>query len=145
MTETPDERRERIDAARREQAELNREIGQEFANLAIRPSAAQAWKAFQTALTVGEQRYPPVRPKCFEHEDRYRNYDAFNVPSPAKAKMLCHGCPLFAECDEFGKAERPGWGIWGGMVYGKDIADKERREAVKTQHGYTITKEEAID
>ena len=141
MTETPDERRERIDAARREQADLNREIGQEFANLAIRPSAAQAWKNFQTALTVGEQRYPPVRPKCFEHEDRYRNYDAFNVPSPAKAKMMCATCQFsklatgeFAgTCGTFAEAERPGWGVWDGIVYGKDIADKERREIIREQ------------
>lgn len=138
MIETPDERRDRIDAARREQAELNRQIGQEFANLAIRPSAAQAWKEFQAALTAGEEQYPPVRPKCFEREATYRDYDAFNVPSPAKAKMMCATCRFSTiagdgTCGTFASAERPGWGVWDGVAYGKDIADKERREIIKEQ------------
>ncbi len=136
--ETPDERRERIDAARREQAELNRQIGQEFASLAIRPSAAQAWQDFQTALTVGERQYPPVRPKCFDKAEQYRNYDAHNVPSPARAKMMCATCPFSRSagdgtCGTFAQAEGPGWGVWDGEVYGRKLADKERREAIKEQ------------
>lgn len=134
MTETPAERRERIDAARREQAELNRDIGHEYASLAIRPSASKAWGELQWALTEGELSNPVVRPKCFEREETYRNYDAFNVPSPARASNLCYGCPFIVECENFAQAERPGWGVWGpGMVYGRDIADRERREMLKNK------------
>ena len=136
MTVTPQERRERIDAARREQAELNRQIGQEFATLNVRPSAAQAWDEFQEALRAGREAQKPVLPNCNGKADRYQDYSPFDVPSPAKAKMMCETCPFGSlrgdgTCGRFAVAERPATGVWDGVVYGRDLAEKERREIIK--------------
>lgn len=128
--ETPDERRERIDDARREQAALHREIGHELVNLSIRPSAKKPWGEFQDALAKGAEADPQVLPRC-EGDTSYTDYDAFNVPSPGRAKMSCAGCPFLAECATFAEAEKPAWGVWGGNVYGRKLAETERREFMR--------------
>lgn len=138
MTETPTERRDRIDGARREQAELNRQIGQEFANLLVRPSAAEAWTEFQDALRAGEDARTPVLPNCRGREDEFRDYSPFDVPSPGRAKMMCATCPFSTlsgdgTCGTFATAERPATGVWDGIVYGRLLADKERREIIKQE------------
>lgn len=131
MTETPEERRERIDNARRDQAELLRQVGHEHAAIMVRPSAAEAWDALQEKLALLAERGTPAR--CTNKPDDYQDYDAFNVPSPGRAKMSCAGCLAIAECGVYAEVEKPGWGVWGGNVYGKDLADKERREYIKAE------------
>lgn len=133
MSETPDERRERIDAARRDQAELNREIGQEFSGLAVRPSAVEAWRRLQADLQAGAHKDVPILPRCEGKADRYQDYDAYNVPSPARAAMMCRGCPFEKVCNDYAEVEKPGWGVYGGKVYGRALAEKERREDKKRQ------------
>lgn len=137
MTETPDERRERIDQARRDQAELNRQIGHELSGLAIKPSAQKAWQEFQDAQD--EARNLGKRgARCEGQADRYQDYDFNNVPSPGRAKIMCGTCPFSTlhgdgTCGRFAEAERPGWGVWDGQVYGRKLADTERREWMKEQ------------
>lgn len=131
MTETPDERRKRIDEARVEQAALHREIGHELVNLSIRPSAKAPWDKFQDALAKGADRVPAVLPRCEGKPDEYQDYDAFNVPSPGRAKMMCGGCPFAAQCAAFAEAEKPAWGVWSGTVYGRKLAETERREFMR--------------
>lgn len=138
MTETPDERRERIDGARREQADLHREIGQEFSALTIRPSAAQAWEAFQESMARGREAEPQRLPKCQDRPERYSDYDPFNVPSPAKAAMLCFGCPFSTKsgdgtCGTYAEAEKPNVAVWDGRVYGRDQAERDRKEIIRKQ------------
>lgn len=128
--ETPDERRERIDEARRDQAALHREIGHELVNLSIRPSAKKAWEGFNAALAKGADAKEPVLPRC-EGDTSYTDYDAFNVPSPGRAKMMCAGCPFIAQCAAFAEAEKPAWGVFGGNVYGRKLAETERREFMR--------------
>lgn len=131
MTETPEERRERIDEARRDQAELLRQVGHEHAAVLVRPSAAQALDALNAKLTLLREKGTPAR--CTRKPEEYSDYDAMNVPSPGRAKMMCTGCLAYDECDLYAQVEKPGWSVYGGKVYGKDIADKERREAQKEQ------------
>lgn len=138
MSETPDERRDRIDGARREQADLHREIGQEFSTLTIRPSAAQAWATFQASIAAGARAEPQRLPKCLGKADRYLDYSPFEVPSPAKAKMMCFACPFSTEsgdgtCGDFAEAEKPGVGVWDARVYGRDQSERERKEIIKQQ------------
>jgi len=45
-----------------------------------------------------------------EVEDGGFVYDTY--PHLEKAKAICHGCPVFAECDMRGKKMRSG--IWAG-------------------------------
>lgn len=130
MTETPDERRERIDDARRDQAALHREIGHELVNLSIRPSAKRAWGEFNDALAKGADRVPQVLPRC-QDDTSYTDYDCFNVPSPGRAKMMCQTCPMLAKCAAFAEAEKPAWGVYGGNVYGRKLAETERREYMR--------------
>ena len=131
MTETPDERRERIDEARRDQAELLRQVGHEHASIMVRPSADQAWDQFQAKVTALAEKGTPVR--CTGKAKEFSDYDAFNVPSPGRAKMMCAGCPAIDECDLYAEIDKPGWSVYGGKVYGRDIAEKERREAMKEE------------
>lgn len=128
--ETPDERRKRIDEARVEQAALHREIGHELVNLSIRPSAKQAWGDFQEAQDKGADKIPAVLPRCY-NDTSYTDYDAFNVPSPGRAKMMCQTCPFYRECAAYAEAEKPAWGVYGGTVYGKKLAETERREFMR--------------
>lgn len=144
MTESPDERRERIDEARRDQAALHREIGYEYINLAVRPSAAKPWTEFNEAQAEGLDKRPPVTARCKDKPGEYQDYDAYNVPSPGRAKQMCGSCPFSTidgdgTCGSFAEAERPAWGVWDGMVYGRKLADTERREDLKN----TKAKEEA--
>lgn len=129
MTETPEERRERIDSARRDQAELLRQVGHEHAGILIRPSAAQARKDLDDKLDEMRENGNPSR--CYTKPEEYADYDIFNVPSPGRAKMMCAGCPAFEECDTYASVDKPGWGVYGGKVYGRDMADKDRREYIK--------------
>ncbi len=136
--ETPDERRERIDDARRDQAALHREIGYELVNLSIRPSAKQAWDNFQEAQRAGEDAEPRILPRCIDKAEQYQDYDAYNVPSPGRAKQMCGSCPFSTRdgdgtCGMFAEAERPAWGVWDGQVYGRKLAETERREAKKKE------------
>lgn len=130
MTETPDERRERIDNARRDQAELLRQIGHEHATNVIRPSAMEAWRTLQFQIAEVDDR--DGRRPCRGKEASYTEYDAFNVPSPGRAKMMCAGCEVTA-CPIYAEIENPGWGVYGGVAYGKRIAEIERREAIRNE------------
>lgn len=129
MTETPDERRERIDAARREQAELLRQIGHEHASNVIRPSAMEAWRNLQFTVTKVDDK--GQRRPCRDKAENYTGYDAFDVPSPGRAKMMCGGCEAYDACHEYGEVANPDWGVYGGVAYGKRIADIERREQIR--------------
>lgn len=131
MTETPEERRERIDEARRDQAELLRQVGHEHASIMIRPSAAQARVALDDKVAKLEDEGTPVRCRQKGRAAEYTDYGPFDVPSPGRAKMMCAGCDAIAECDIYAQVEKPGWGVYGGNVYGRDIAERERREIIR--------------
>lgn len=137
MTETPDERRERIDQARRDQAELNRQIGHELSGLAIKPSAQKAWQEFQAAQDRAE-REGKRGARCAGKAEEYQDYTFMEVPSPGRAKAMCGSCPFSSldgdgTCGRFAEAEKPGWGVWDGKVYGRKLADTERREFLREE------------
>jgi hypothetical protein len=141
MTETPDERRERIDAARREQAELLRQIGHEHASNVIRPSAMEAWQILQVKIAQVDER--GGRRPCRTRGAEFVDYGPFDVPSPGRAKMMCGGCEALAECNQYAEVDNPDWGVYGGNVYGRRIAEVERREQIRETSKGRRAKEEA--
>lgn len=110
MTETPDQRRDRINDARRESAAISSQVGIDVTSLLVRPVARQAWKRFNEALKQ-------VEPDCAGKSERYVDYPEENRPSPGRAKIMCANCPLYELCNEFARLERPAHGVWGGHVY----------------------------
>ena len=57
-----------------------------------------------------------IRPKCEGRSAEFVDY--VSAPSRAQARVMCAGCPLLELCDEAARHRRPGWGVWGGRVYG---------------------------
>ena len=47
----------------------------------------------------------------------------------ARAKRICEGCPVMAECLEGALARREPWGVWGGQLFhaGRIVVHKRRR------------------
>ena len=47
----------------------------------------------------------------------------------SKAKTICAGCPVMAECLETALANGEQWGVWGGQLFmaGKIVVSKRRR------------------
>jgi hypothetical protein len=108
----------------------------------IRPSAMEAWQNLQFKLVEVDDK--GERRPCRGREREYTEYDAFNVPSPGRAKMMCAGgCTAFAECHEYGEVAQPDWGVYGGVTYGKRIAEIERRERIRETTAGRRKREEA--
>jgi hypothetical protein len=116
--ETADQRKDRINSARRESAEISQQIGIEVTSLLVRPVARQAWHDLRKQLRDGEDQYPQLLPRCSGKESDYSDYAA--PPTDGKAKMMCAGCPFFEACDKFASTEKPPTGVYGGKVYGRD-------------------------
>ena len=110
--ETPDERRDRINNARRESAEISQQVGIEITSLLVRPVARQAWHEFRAALRDGAAQEPPVLPRCNGREAEYVDYD--EPPTAGRAQIRCTGCPFLEKCRTYSDLEKPGWGIYGG-------------------------------
>ena len=47
----------------------------------------------------------------------------------SKAKTICAGCPVMAECLESALTNGEQWGVWGGQLFmaGKIVVHKRRR------------------
>jgi len=47
----------------------------------------------------------------------------------ARAKAICAGCPVLAECLEGAIVRREPWGVWGGQLFrnGRVLTTKRRR------------------
>lgn len=125
MRETADERRDRINAARRESAEISQQVGIDVTSLLVRPVARQAYHDFQQAMKSGREAEPQVLPNCDGKEERYADYPDNQIPTDGQAKMWCETCPFKKECDTFATLEKPKWGIYGGRVYGREFASIE--------------------
>lgn len=57
-----------------------------------------------------DRRFP-----CFGKPEVWVDYE--RSPSPDEAEALCVGCPILAECREYGLVTKPGWGVHGGIAY----------------------------
>lgn len=123
MSETADERKDRINAARRESAEISQQVGIDVTSLLVRPVARRAYHDFEAALKTGREAEPQVLPRCDDKEDRYADYPDEAIPTDGQAKMWCTGCPFFKECTTYAELEKPKWGVYGGRVYGRENVD----------------------
>jgi hypothetical protein len=78
---------------------------------AIREVRAEFKQLLDDANKYGyDRRFP-----CFNKPEIYQDYT--HSPSPEQAEEMCVGCPIFAECREFGEVTKPGGGVWGGIAY----------------------------
>lgn len=119
--ESADERKDRINAARRESAEISQQVGIDITSLLVRPVARKAYHDFEAALKAGREASPQVLPRCNGKEDQYSDYD--QPPTEGKANMMCAECPFFRECDTYASLEHPKWGLYGGKIYGRENVD----------------------
>lgn len=133
MSETPDERKDRINAARRESADISQQVGIDVTSLLVRPVARQAYHEFQQSMKSGREAFPQVLPQCNGKEEKYALYPDDEIPSDGKAKMMCGACEFFEKCDRYADLEKPKWGVYGGRVYGREFADLE--ETLDTEAG----------
>lgn len=117
MTETKEERKERIAAARAKNVEVSRQIGFDVASLLVRPVAQEAWERFNAVRQ--EKGYDKAR--CTGRESKFADYET--PPTDGQAQMMCAGCPFLEECGAFADAEQPAWGIWGGRIRGRNNMD----------------------
>lgn len=125
MKETQDQRKDRINAARRESAEISQQVGIDVTSLLVRPVARQAYHDFEAAMKAGREAFPQVLPQCNGKEDQYALYPDDEIPTDGKAKMMCGACKFFDNCDRYADLEKPKWGVYGGKVYGREYADVE--------------------
>lgn len=60
---------------------------------------------------------------CHERPEQYVDYR--EAPTQERAEWLCAGCPIQQLCRDFGRATKPGWGVWGGESWrnGKRVRD----------------------
>lgn len=127
MRETTDERKDRINAARRESAEISQQVGIDVTSLLVRPVARKAYHDFEAALKAGRQADPQVLPRCDDKEEKYVDYPDDAIPTEGKAKMMCAECPFSKErggqCGTYAELEKPAWGVYDGHVYGRDNVD----------------------
>ena len=83
-----------------------------------------AWTRFQ-------ERMAEERTACYKNPELFTDYDdprypdentGRPMPTRSQARRMCEDCPLFAECDDYRKAQNEDWGTWAGvvMVGGKD-------------------------
>lgn len=53
---------------------------------------------------------------CLGNADDFVDYSV--APDPQEAELMCDGCSIFRECDDFARlAEKPAWGVWAGRVW----------------------------
>lgn len=127
MKETASERKDRINAARRESAEISQQVGIDVTSLLVRPVARQAYHDFEAALKAGREAEPQVLPRCDGKEAQYVDYPDDAIPTDGKAKMMCAGCPFSKEqggqCGTYADLEKPKWGVYDGKVYGREYTD----------------------
>jgi hypothetical protein len=67
------------------------------------------------ALALAENDPKRPQPKCVERFDLYVDYD--KPPNEEEAKELCSGCPLLDICRRSALADKPAWGVKGGIAW----------------------------
>lgn len=60
----------------------------------------------------------------FSTEDESRED---RIAREARAKEICHRCPVMLACREFALSTREPYGVWGGMTEGERRRTLERR------------------
>jgi len=112
--ETAGERKERINAARRESAEISRQLGFDVISALSRPVAREAWRKFNEALSV-------THVPCEDNPDKWTGEPV----TEGRAKMLCANCPLIDLCDDYATKAKETWGVWGGKPRFKVFEEEE--------------------
>ena len=70
----------------------------------------------------------------FFHPDRERG--TARAAREARAKNVCRGCPVLAQCRDHALAVREPYGVWGGMTAGERNG-QIRANAAQTDTGQT--------
>lgn len=50
------------------------------------------------------------------------------LPTDREAQLMCSGCPLLVHCQEYADEAHPAWGVFGGRVYGRRLAEAMKEE-----------------
>lgn len=85
-----------------------------------RTDAGEIFDEFNEQLKVTEVPCRGRELEFTEYADTRSAYDDENEgrlapPTRSEARALCAGCPLFDLCGAFARAEKPDYGIWGGV------------------------------
>lgn len=100
-------------------------------------SAGGLWDLFASVSTEG---MPPTGGACAE-VDPELFFPVSYVPSSqiAEAKQICAGCPVLAQCREFGMTQPEG--IWGGMTPAdrRRARQQQERERQELERHASIT------
>lgn len=48
------------------------------------------------------------------------------LPTDREAQIMCAGCPILKQCAEYAEMKHPAYGVWGGKVYGRRLAEAMR-------------------
>ena len=54
---------------------------------------------------------------------RTEEFSGDELPSDREAALLCAGCPLAKICAQYAEVAHPAWGVLGGKVYGRNLAE----------------------
>lgn len=54
-----------------------------------------------------------------------------SLPTDREAQLMCAGCPVLERCAAYAEVKHPAYGVWGGKVYGRNLAEAMRDEAVQ--------------
>lgn len=106
-------------------------------------SAGGVWDLF---ASVSTDELPPTGGACAE-VDPELFFPVSDVPSReiAKAKQVCAGCPVLAECREYGMTQPEG--IWGGLTRSDRarVRQQQARERQELERHAAITQTEHAD
>lgn len=60
---------------------------------------------------------------------RTEEFSGDELPTDREAALLCAGCPLSSLCREYAESAHPAWGVLGGKVYGRNLAEAMKEES----------------
>jgi len=63
---------------------------------------------------------------CLDREAEFTDYET--PPTAVQAQIMCYACPVFDLCAKYAEVGHPAWGIYGGKVYGRELAEREEKD-----------------
>lgn len=48
-------------------------------------------------------------------------YTSDDLPTDREAALMCSLCPVFEPCEVYTAVARPAWGVWAGVVKGREL------------------------
>lgn len=54
-------------------------------------------------------------------EGREDEFSGDELPTDREAQLMCAGCDVLDRCREYAESAHPAWGVWGSVVYGRNL------------------------